>query len=344
MSTLYGSLVISPAISGVIANATSLSGSLVVSIGLHSTMTLPRDYVCDGADISLPVFTVYGEGYDSIEANASVSLPALEVEATGTLSTIGEGIIRLPLIVVFAEGYPSIIGEAEISLPRLTLSAKGQIEEIGEFSANLPVLTISAAGIIGVSGTFEETLPMFSVSATGIISVIGTANISLPMLTISASEAYANYLNMVMNIRNKALTLYDNYDFNSMCQFNGKSFGATETAIFDLDNGTTDNGTDIDWNFKTGYLDLHQTEKKKLRQIWFSYKSNGDIMLTVIQPDGEEYEYLLEGIDITDEGLRVKVGKGIRKNYLALDIKSVSGSSITLDTMALNFDKLGKIR
>jgi hypothetical protein len=344
MSTLYGNLVITPAISGVIANATSLSGSLIIPIGLHATMTLPRDYECEGASISLPVFSIYGEGNDSAEANASVSLPALEISATGAVSAIGEGEIKLPLLVVFAEGYSSIVGVANLTLPRFTFLAKGIIEETGEFSANLPLFTISAAGIVGVSGTLEKSFPAFSISATGIVSVIGVANISLPMLTISASESFANYLNMVINIRNKALTLYNNYNFNSMCQFNGKSYGATETAIYDLDNGTTDNGTNIEWNFKTGYLDLHQTVKKKLRQIWFSYKSDGDIMLTIIQSDGEEYEYLLEGINITDEGLRVKVGKGIKKNYLALNVSNISGSSIALDAMALNFDKLDKIR
>jgi hypothetical protein len=145
---------------------------------------------------------------------------------------------------------------------------------------------------------------------------------------------------MVMNLKNRALTLYDNYDFNSMCRFNDKHFGATKTGIFDLDTGTTDAGTLISWNAKTGYLDLEQKVKKKAKQAWLSYKSSGDIMLTVIQPNGEEYEYTLDGYDTTENGLRVKFGKGIRSKYIALDIKSIDGSSITLDTLKLHLEKL----
>jgi hypothetical protein len=343
-NSLSGNLVVAPTISGNIANETTLSASLAIAIGLDSTITIPKDFQCEGANITLPALSLYGEGFDTVEANASFTLPSLILTATGVASVNGIGTVKIPLLVVSAEGSLSLIGEANLTLPSLVFSAQGLIEESGNLSISLPSLEISAAGIFGVSGTLEQTLPVFSISATGLISVNGTANISLPIFTISASESLTDYLNMVMNIRNKALTLYNNYNFNSMCQFNGKSFGATETAIHDLDNGTTDNNTNIEWNFKTGYLDLHQGVKKKLIQAWFSYKSDGDLILSVICADGEEYEYSLEGINITEEGLRVKVGKGIRKNYVALNVKNVSGSSIVLDTIALNFEKLGKIR
>jgi hypothetical protein len=64
----------------------------------------------------------------------------------------------------------------------------------------------------------------------------------------------------------------------------------------------------------------------------------------VIQPDGEEYEYSLEGIYITETGVRVKIGKGLRSKYVALDIKNVDGSTLTLDALKLHLDKVMKER
>jgi len=151
-------------------------------------------------------------------------------------------------------------------------------------------------------------------------------------------------LSMVMNIRNAALTLYTNYNFNSLCRFNEKHLGATSTKIYDLDTGTLDDTAEIDWNFRTGYLDMEQKTTKKLRQAWLSYKSSGNIILTIIQPDGTEYEYTLEGIETAETGLRVKFGRGLTSKYVALDIKNVDGSSITLDTLQLTLDKLAMRR
>jgi hypothetical protein len=150
---------------------------------------------------------------------------------------------------------------------------------------------------------------------------------------------------MVMNLKNKGLTEYSNYVFNSMCRFNGVHLGATRTGIYNLDSGDTDAGSIINWNFRTGYLDMvEQGVKKKVRQAWLSYKSSGDIILTVIQPDGESYEYDLTGYEVYETGLRVKFGKGFRSRYLAFDVSNIDGSTITLDALKLQFDKVLKER
>jgi hypothetical protein len=149
---------------------------------------------------------------------------------------------------------------------------------------------------------------------------------------------------MVMNLKNQALTIYKNYNFNSMCQFNGVPLGATKTGIYNLNSGETDDGTVIDWNIKTGLIDLEQVVKHKLRQAWISYKTNGDILFTVILPDGTEYEYALKGIDNTENGLRVKFGKGIRSKYIALDIENINYSTFELDELKLHFQKTQQVR
>lgn len=322
-----------------------LSGSLPITIGMSGTISAPTQISGEAPYITIPVFTISGSGILSNVGVAAFNLPAFSMSADGIVSVLGDGAFSLPALFLSAIGLPSIIGTALITLPLFTLHAENWIDATGDLSVTLPSLSVTGTVLRGATGSLDQDIPPLTLSATGILSIEGIAAISIPMLTLIASSlATTAYLSMVLNLKNRALTLYDNYDFNSMCRFNGKHFGASKTKIYDLDSGTTDAGTLIDWNFRTGYLDLEQKLKKKLRQAWLSYKTSGDIILTVIQPDGEEYEYTLSGIDITETGLRVKFGKGIRSKYVALDIQSVAGSTITLDVLKLALEKTSKLR
>ena len=147
---------------------------------------------------------------------------------------------------------------------------------------------------------------------------------------------------MVINIRNNALTLYANYNFNSLASFKGLSLGASATGIANLNSGTKDNNTDIEWNFRTGYLDMRMSDERRINEAWFSFRSDGNCVVTIIYPDGNLYEYELVGYEIIDSGVRVKFGKGIKEKYLALDVKSKDGSSIVLDSIRANLDSVGK--
>jgi hypothetical protein len=294
--------------------------------------------------VTVPALTISGEGIDSELGDASNSIPIFTLDSEGIMGDLGDGSFKIPSLLVSGEGLIGILGNALLTLPRLTLQVEDYASSIGNMSANVPMFTLSAKALRGATGSLDQDIPPIELSSTGILSIEGTASVTIPSLSLSVSLVLQSYLNMVMNIKNYALTLYDNYDFNSLCRFNGKNLGATSTKIYDLDSGTTDEGTFIDWNFRTGYLDLHQKVKKGLKQAWVSYKSDGDLIITAIQPNGTEYEYPMDSIDTTEEGIRVKFGKGIKSKYIALDVSNVDGSSITLDTMKLLFEKTAKER
>jgi hypothetical protein len=274
--------------------------------------------------IELPIFTVAGEGIVGI--------------ADGTAN------ISIPLYALSGAGILNPVGTAEISCPLLTLSATDTLSVTSSVEIEIPMFTMDATAVRGATGTFDQEIPLFTVDTTGHLSAEGTASITLPIISLSVSFTPQSYLNMVLNLRNAALTLYTNYDFNSFCRFNGKHFGATKTGIYDLDTGTLDDTTEMEWNFRIGYLDLDQRVSKKLRQAWLSYKSSGDIIVTAITPEGDEYEYTLGGIEDDETGLRVKFGKGLKSKYVAIDVKNVDGSSIVLDVLRLIMDKTGRMR
>jgi len=340
---LTGTIAVSPVITGNIVH-TAITGNIAISPAISGTIFTVAGYTSDANEVTLPALTCAGEGLDSGFGDASNTLPSLTISAEGIVDTLGDGAFKIPALSVSGEGLVSILGEALLTLPRLTLATESYFNELGNLSVNLPIFTLSAEAFRGVTGSLDQDIPPLKISATGILSCEGTGAVTIPALTLTSTFVLQSYLNMVMNIRNAALTIYDNYDFNSLCRFNGKHLGATSTKIFDLDTGTLDDTAEIDWNFRTGYLDLEQKTTKKLRQAWLSYKSSGNLILTTIQPDGTEYEYTLEGIETAETGLRVKFGRGLASKYVALDIKNVDGSSITLDTLQLTLDKLAMRR
>jgi hypothetical protein len=293
---------------------------------------------------SMGISDIFDAEQNYYEPGLFVTLPGLTFEATGQDGAVGTLNISIPALIFSSQGSDPPRGTINVTLPPLFAGLNGQINEQGTLTVTLPALLFSGTEIAGTTGVLSVSLPALEIDFSGNLSAEGTLTVSIPMFKMASDVLPDSYLNMVLNIRNAALTLYDNYDFNSLCRFNGKHFGATKTGIFDLDTGDLDGDDIIDWNFRTGFLDMEQKTTKKLRQAWLSYKSSGNIMLTVIQPDGTEYEYTLEGIENDDTGLRVKFGRGLASKYVALDIKGVDGSTITLDTLRLTLDKLSSMR
>lgn len=334
----------------------SVTGDLKTGRVINMSILLPQMVVAGQFDVGttvmygaavylpFPVFTLDGAGLSTNFGVANLEIPLFTFEAEGYPSTLGIANVSFPSIHLSATGDVSVIGTLEKQFRAFTLSAAGYLDAVGTASLEFPLMSLSARAIAGIIGNLEKNLPVFTLSGVGTFSNVGTFAKSFPVFSITGIGLAASYLAMVLNLNNQALTLYQNYEFNSLCRFNDKHFGATDTNIYDLDTGATDAGDLIDWNMRTGYVDLEQKKKKRMREAWLSYTSDGDVLVTVIQPDGEEHEYMLSGVYETDTGLKLKFGKGIRSKYVALDIESVNGSTITLDVLKLQLEKAGARR
>lgn len=274
----------------------------------------------------------------------NISLPSMKFYATGQDDSSGVLSFSVPKIGVLWSGSADPIGMLNVNLPRLGLSASGMIGQIGQINVVLPKISFSPSVAIGEAGTMSLSIPKLSFKLAGMSAIEGTLNITLPMSKITFVTYSSTYLSMVLNIKNNALTEFSGYDFNSMCRFNGKNLGASAGHIFDLDSGTMDNGSMIAWNFRIPYINLEVKKKKRISQAWLSMKSSGDLIVTLVQPNGNEYEYDADGYEVTEDGIRVVFGRGIKSQYVALDVKGVNGSDIRLDTMRLNFDTFNKER
>ena len=271
---------------------------------------------------SLPALTMAGEVLIGAFANSSLSIPSLAIEGEASKNDIANFSWTLPTLLISGQAAISEFAQANLALEFLSISGAVQINDVANGAITIPFFTVANQTLYHVYADGAVTLPMFTIF-TGISRI-------------------TDQVSMVMNIRNRALSNYNNYNFNSFCQFNGKPLGANKTEIFDLSSGIQDDHNEMDWNFRFPFIDLEMKTKKHMRQAWISFKSNGDIIVTVILPDGTEYEYDLIGYEVTEDGVRVKFGKGIKSKYVALDFKSKNGSTIDLDTIRIHFDGFHK--
>ena len=340
--SITASIPISPILSGMIDTIPRIAVSILINIDISGVLTSIESG--PGIDVTLPTLQFNGTGICDCIGHFNTAIPSLISNIQGYFNEIGTLDANIPGPRFSASGLTGEVGDLAVLLPMLALNAKAEVSEVGNLSVTLPSLTCKMTLEEDLVGNLILTLPFQRIALNGYLSAFGNLAVTIPMLKLSLSATPFSYLNLVMNIRNRALTEYTNYNFNSFCRFNGKHLGATSTKIHDLDTGDTDDGDLIDWNFRTGYLDLEQKFKKRLRQAWFSYKSNGDLIVTIVLPAGTEYEYDLEGYEETENGVRVKFGKGIRSKYIALDVRNVTGSSVVIDALRLHFEKSGGVR
>ena len=147
---------------------------------------------------------------------------------------------------------------------------------------------------------------------------------------------------IVMNVKNRAITEYTNYAFNSFCCFNGKYLGASKNGIFEL-SGDDDNGTDIDANIKTATADVGKGQPKKLRDAWLVARK-GLMTFTVIADEDEEFTYNadVENSKIHEE--RVKIGRGIKGRGFSFILANVDGSDFDIDSITVLTDNIRRAR
>jgi hypothetical protein len=286
---------------------------------------------------SLPavVGRLYGGGIAEYNINA-ISFTSISY---GSVS----GSLTLPIAVsLLLAGTVGISGSMSPTLSKFSFASNGLIAILGNFSKTL---TFSSAltGLVGVSGSMALTLSRSSIAIVSAIIPHGDGTFSI-VFSFNAEGNIATYRALVLNLKNYGVTEYLNYKFNSLCSFNGKNFGANSTGIYEL-TGTQDVTTDISWQIVTPRFDLETDNVKKLlRHAWLGYKPSGDLMLTAILPDGNEYEYLAESVDVVDNGLRVKFGKGIKTRYVEFELTNIANESVVLDKFRIFVEPIPKVR
>lgn len=133
----------------------------------------------------------------------------------------------------------------------------------------------------------------------------------------------------VVNINTGASTTYSGFDFNSYCERDGEYFAANEQGIHRLD-GDTDNGEKIRAAIQLGDIDFSHSTFKGISECYVGVKTSGQLVLRVVA-HGKEYFYESQRLSELMREHRFVTGKGLRANYLTLELYNKDGADFELD-------------
>lgn len=146
----------------------------------------------------------------------------------------------------------------------------------------------------------------------------------------------------VVNIKNKAVTEYANYPFNSFCLFNGKYFGAKGDGIFEL-TGADDNGTPINGSFTLPTIDAGKGQQRIPRDAWIAGRK-GLMEFKAINDEGTGYTYSTNVADVKAHEERVKIGRGIKGRFFSFVLTNISGNAFDISVIRILVERLKRPR
>lgn len=137
-----------------------------------------------------------------------------------------------------------------------------------------------------------------------------------------------------VNLFIKAPSQYIGFDFNSYANFNGKQLATSLTeGLCQMCCGDDDEGDDIVAYFSPIKTDLGIKNPKKLRYVYFGFKSAKAMLLEVSADDGVVRSYTIPANTDGQQRVRVTIDMNKKGRYWNFKIKNVNGYDFDMDNI-----------
>lgn len=264
----------------------------------------------------------------------SFTIPRLKM--VGADASTGS-VFTIPLVTFTGTG--GVYGAyGTFNIPLITSTVTGSIGEVGSGTFTIPIIELSGNYYSHGTGTFN--IPLLVIAS----SISEVFNVPVPILygTGSLSSLTKTYQGIVMNIANKAISTYQNFNFNSLVHFNGKYFGANSDGIHLL-GGRYDTGQQIQSKIKIGPLNFGNTLVKYIRDIWLTYRSDGHLCMVIyVDEDQDNLSDEIKtqvAIDRIHEE-KLPAPKGMRGRYYTIELTNKSGADFDIDSINFLVDAI----
>jgi len=241
--------------------------------------------------------------------------------------------------------------QMDVTAPFPSFSGEMQISILFEMAVRAPFPSFS--------GVFEHPLvlnavapmPTFSGAFAQILDDL-VLNAVAPFPSFNAVMLVGSLVSggntvLVMNLKNKVVSIYENYNFNSACKLNGVYLGAASDGIHIL-TGSNDNGAPIDASITLGDSDFGLPNIKMIPEIFVDYSGPG---LEVFVARDQKAEMGAAGNEETGpypvpatadgktETKRAKLPGGFRGGNWQFRIENVDGGAINIQSIGIPVEK-----
>lgn len=155
-----------------------------------------------------------------------------------------------------------------------------------------------------------------------------------------SSGADSDIQTFVFNVESDGNTTYTNFGFNSYCMIGGRYFAASVDGIFEL-AGDTDDGNPIRSRLGLGRKSFATAQKKTVESMYLGMSAGGHLYLKVIS-EGCTYTYRTEDFSAFIQQQRIKLGKGLKPNYIDFELYNADGANFDIDTVEFRVVELSR--
>lgn len=155
-------------------------------------------------------------------------------------------------------------------------------------------------------------------------------------ISVSAGLTAAFHV-AAMNMRQKGVTEFTNFPFNSFTKIGKVWYAAGDGGLYRLGDAATDNGTAINWTLRTGQHDDNKVVLKRIPEVILGLRSNGALTVRVHGNDVSSYDYTFPKVSTdTIRQHRVTPGKGMRSRWYSVELRGKNGADLELNSMQMN--------
>jgi hypothetical protein len=140
---------------------------------------------------------------------------------------------------------------------------------------------------------------------------------------------------IALNLKRMAASQYRNFDFNSMCVFNGQPIACNAEGIFSLDTSETDNGIAINSYIELPTVDFGYLGAKRFRKLYLGYETSGSLKFTFNIDGGTDASVTLTPSQVGQIQHRdiIPMSRAQKGVYWIFKIENVSGCDFSLDNL-----------
>jgi hypothetical protein len=186
------------------------------------------------------------------------------------------------------------------------------------------------------------------VLAASIPQMEGAASFPFPVAVgIMAGANPDEFTVLVMNLKNKVVSIFQNYNFNSACKLNGVYLGAASDGIHIL-SGADDNDDPISASITMGDSDFGLPNVKMIPELFLTL-SGGEMEVSVSRDQAAEMgdaENDVRGpypvpapADGKTQTKRAKLPQGFRGGHWQFKIANVAGGDFNLQSIEIPVEK-----
>lgn len=218
---------------------------------------------------------------------------------------------------------------------------------VDSFALTIPPQRFAATGFAGAVMSIDETLPpqVFALEGHGPYTMTMVVGLAAPSFGATVLSAVASHFRTwVMNTRNRAVTEYTNFPFNSFARIGDRLFAAGPDGICEIAEQGDDAGTAIDAIARTGALNFGTLLAKRVPRAYTSLETTGDMEFhTITGADGVR-AYLLPWNNTTAvQQRRIPIGRGPKSVYWQYELKNRAGADFTLHALLLYPEKSARL-